>query len=630
MEHKTIPCFLKQTDDQGVVECIFAVFGNIDEGKDILHPGSFKKTLTERGGKVRILDQHNTDSISRVLGKPKDIREISGRDLPPELKTEYPNATGGVWAKIQFFLDTPEGKGAFVRLKEGGIDEWSFGYDAIDTDFTTVTTDGDKYQVRNLRTVKLFEISPVLWGMNPATSTLDAKDTEEEMDCKAVTSYQNLDLGPRNRAWDSDAAEARVRAWAGGIDDMDWEKYRKAFLWYDSENQDVFQGYKLPYADVIGGELLAIPRGVFAVAGSLQGAREEPDISDADADGVKRNVERYYAKMSDEFDDVTLIAPWNKAVPGPGSGGDADEPGASGEEDAPMKSGGAISLSFNMPDDFDPNEFEKTFADALRAAGLTIKDERKGRNLSKLLNDRIDELVTDDRSRSNIIAEMGKSFGSTSAIVNQILDGSIDCLTEHRAEAFAEVLEIPLSRINDALKADGCMSEESAADDPVEAKEGKSMGNSRLGDVLQGNLHYAFTCLVDKWYIQSYMDRDERLLLSSLIGDALDVLDTGIPVGLADRDVSYGPIYADSYYYALTPDIEEKAGRVLSAANAQKLQAALAQLNEVLMAAGMLAEPDESSAQHEDEEDEDEKAKANQLLNLVELEQQEISSMHLF
>lgn len=606
MEHKTVPAYLKQVDvDKGIVECIFAVFGNIDEGDDIIHPGSFKKTLSERQNKVKVLDQHNTDSISRVLGKPLDIREISGNDLPIELKADYPNATGGVWAKTQFFLDTPEGKGAFIRLKEGGIDEWSFGYDAVDVDYTQATIDGEKHRIRHLRQVKLFEYSPVLWGMNQATSTLDAKDAEEaeaaeplEPEQKAVTSYQNLDLAARNRTWDSDAAEGRVREWAEGGDNMDWEKYRLAFLWYDADEQDKFGSYKLPYADIVDGELVALPRGIFAAAGSLQGARgEEPDIPQADAERVKGNIDRYYAKMREEFEDDSLIAPWNKE-------GGADEGKRKGEgEETTDETDAALNITFSMPAGFDHVDFDKfgeMVAANLRSLGVTVKEEEA--------EEKAEEDAAEDPDPEELKAKI-----LLARLIRDIEQGAYS---------------LP------------------------ETKEAKGMGASRLGDVLQGNIHYVFTCLVDKWYIHGYMNRDERLLLSSLIGDALDVLDTGLTEDLAGRDVSHGPLMADyGYgYYGLTPEMDEKtnekAGRMLSARNAQKIQAALAQLHEILMEAGMLPEPDEASGRHEEDDDNDEKGggpstghpstgsghgdDVADLLNLVELELQETHTVKLF
>jgi hypothetical protein len=164
--------------------------------------------------------------------------------------------------------------------------------------------------------------------------------------------------------------------------------------------------------------------------------------------------------------------------------------------------------------------------------------------------------------------------------------------------------------------------------------EETKMQGYRLGDILEGNLHYAFTCLVDKWFVQGVMDRDERMTLTSAIGDALDLLHNRITDDLYERDVSYGPIYSEPMgYYSQDPDfegkgeafsdtepqqtlgllhkmlalaiLEGKAGRVLSAANAAKIQQALAHLNEVLITAGLIEI--EQAAMHEDEEDDESK-----------------------
>jgi HK97 family phage prohead protease len=311
MEHKVFSGYIKQVDDdQGIVDTIFAVFGNRDYGEDVLQPGSFKKTIQENGDKIRVLDQHNTDSIMRSIGVPLEIREIGADELPQETKELYPDATGGVLASVQFFMDTPEGKGAFIRLKEGGIDEWSFGYDVVDRAYIKI----ENRQVRHIKQLKLYEISPVLWGMNPATTTIGAK-SKEENEIKAVTAFQDLDLADREEAWDGAQVEERIREWAGGgddLEDMDWPKYRQAFFWYDGDDPEKVGSYKLGYADVVDGDLVAIPRGIFAVAGALQGARGGVDIPDDDAEKIKNQVSRYYAKMREEFEDDSIIPPWDK------------------------------------------------------------------------------------------------------------------------------------------------------------------------------------------------------------------------------------------------------------------------------------------------------------------------------
>jgi hypothetical protein len=58
----------------------------------------------------------------------------------------------------------------------------------------------------------------------------------------------------------------------------------------------------------------------------------------------------------------------------------------------------------------------------------------------------------------------------------------------------------------------------------------------RLGDILQANIHRAFTNEADWFYESGLMNTDERILLSNLIGNALNVLSTGMPPELAMRD----------------------------------------------------------------------------------------------
>jgi len=188
MEHKEFKAVVTDIDeDQGIVETIFAVMGNIDEGKDRIWPGSFTKTWAERAPQIRVMDQHNISSIMNVLGKPLGFKELGRNELPASLLEKFPDATGGAWAQVQFLMDTPEGKGAFSRIKSKAISEWSFGYDALDFDYETIkAAGGDEVTVRNLRTIKLYELSPVVWGMNQATMTTDVKG-DEPAAVKALT-----------------------------------------------------------------------------------------------------------------------------------------------------------------------------------------------------------------------------------------------------------------------------------------------------------------------------------------------------------------------------------------------------------------------------------------------------------
>ena len=120
----------------------------------------------------------------------------------------------------------------------------------------------------------------------------------------AVTSFQDLPLADRDHDWDGDAAEKRVRTWAGAEDGPN-EKYRDAHLWYDADKKDNFTAYKLLIADVVDGKLRAVPRGVMAAGNVMAGGRGGVDLPPKDVDRVKSHLAKYYKKMGDD-------APWER------------------------------------------------------------------------------------------------------------------------------------------------------------------------------------------------------------------------------------------------------------------------------------------------------------------------------
>jgi hypothetical protein len=120
----------------------------------------------------------------------------------------------------------------------------------------------------------------------------------------AVTTFQDLPLADRDRSWDGDAAEKRVRKWADAEDEPS-QKYRDAHVWYDADSKDNFTAYKLLIADVIDGRLKAVPRGVMAAGNVMQGSRGGVDLPDNDIDRVKSHLAKYYEKLGEE-------APWDR------------------------------------------------------------------------------------------------------------------------------------------------------------------------------------------------------------------------------------------------------------------------------------------------------------------------------
>jgi len=131
-----------------------------------------------------------------------------------------------------------------------------------------------------------------------------------------VCDSTDLLLGDRDREWDEQAARNRIFRWAGWEDNPNPDKAQRAFFAYDAETPTNLTSYKLPFADVIGGELKAMPRGLFAVAQLLRGARDGVDLPEDVLRRIRSEVTTYYHKMDEE-------APWEspggeiqKSMPG--------------------------------------------------------------------------------------------------------------------------------------------------------------------------------------------------------------------------------------------------------------------------------------------------------------------------
>jgi len=175
-ERKTMPGFVKSADPaKGIVEHVVAVYGNVDSVDDVIDPHCFADACAGLGPNVLVLDQHATDTVLRVVGRPLSLREIGRDELPPEVLAKAPDATGGLLARTQYAMKVQRAADVFQLVAGGFLPECSIGYTPTATSRRTVTVDGKQKTVRVLERCQLYEYSNVLWGANPATATLDAK-----------------------------------------------------------------------------------------------------------------------------------------------------------------------------------------------------------------------------------------------------------------------------------------------------------------------------------------------------------------------------------------------------------------------------------------------------------------------
>ncbi|MEM2234104.1 MAG: phage major capsid protein [Nitrososphaerota archaeon] len=135
---------------------------------------------------------------------------------------------------------------------------------------------------------------------------------------EVVPQVSDFPIASPDRGWDADAAVARIRRWAssdgsGEKDQIDWAKYRRAFLWYDESDPENFGSYALPYVDIIDGRPHIIPRAVVAIAAVLQGARGGFDrASREEIEAIRSRVAALYRRIHMKYDDFPEAPPWER------------------------------------------------------------------------------------------------------------------------------------------------------------------------------------------------------------------------------------------------------------------------------------------------------------------------------
>ena len=179
MEYKNFQTEVISAEDREVVS-LYSVAGHIDNALDRVMLGAFTKTLMERMDRVKVLWQH--DVSAPPIGVPVELREVSRDELPASYLQKFPDAIGGLLGRVRY-INTPRANEVLVGIKEGAITENSIGFEAIKFDFEPTSHMGRNVNVRNIRECRLWDISPVVWGMNDAARVLvksaafDYKDT---------------------------------------------------------------------------------------------------------------------------------------------------------------------------------------------------------------------------------------------------------------------------------------------------------------------------------------------------------------------------------------------------------------------------------------------------------------------
>ena len=133
---------VKSVDDDGRIEGLGAVFGNVDDGFDVIHKGAF------------------ADSLSRKM--PLMLWQHGAHDDPVGVWTHAEETDDGLFVRGQMILVSPEAKQRYALLKAGALNGLSIGFMIDGHD----GAEFDRDNIRHIKAVDLWEVSIVNFPMN--------------------------------------------------------------------------------------------------------------------------------------------------------------------------------------------------------------------------------------------------------------------------------------------------------------------------------------------------------------------------------------------------------------------------------------------------------------------------------
>ncbi len=224
----------------------------------------------------------------------------------------------GLIAKTKY-ANTEFANDVWELKKEGFLNAYSVGFIPISYTDDKKEIEGIKAEygiVGDVRRVikewELLEYSVCNVPANPEALTLmmkavkskAMKDMLDTMIEKSICGDSGLPIDEES-SWDSENAAIRARRWAssdgsGDKDKVDFEKYKKVFVWRDDADKENFGAYKLPFADIKEGKPTAIWRGVVAAMAAVLGARGGVDIPEEDKKKAYNFLAGYYEKLDRE------------------------------------------------------------------------------------------------------------------------------------------------------------------------------------------------------------------------------------------------------------------------------------------------------------------------------------------
>jgi hypothetical protein len=185
------------------------------------------------------------------------------------------------WRGVGAYKQNPES----VRPVVTSAEQWGLG-----------RVNGFLYALKNGK----FKVSPFDQDLLPKGHPYSSRSIE-----RSVARFNDLiKLAPLDTPWGWEAG-AKERT----LGDNDWETFKKAHAWHDSDNLESLSGYRLPFAQVIDGELQVVFRGVASAMGAILRDMKGQDPKQSLAGINKSEYRSIYNLLSKYYDKFGMEVP---------------------------------------------------------------------------------------------------------------------------------------------------------------------------------------------------------------------------------------------------------------------------------------------------------------------------------
>lgn len=202
----------RETDNgEWIFEGYIVTWDSIDDYNSTFKPGAFKKTIAERGDRIKVLWNHNTDE---PIGKLIEIREDKK----------------GVFVRAKLTEGVVRADDVYKNLKAKVIDTLSFGFTVLQSKMIEA--------IRHITEVKLYEISPVTFEANDTAIITNVRDTDGAKVKAEAENKRAKAAAEEKRDEDFKKSLENITMYAAGYQIMD-ALYETIYdIWWNNEDVD--------------------------------------------------------------------------------------------------------------------------------------------------------------------------------------------------------------------------------------------------------------------------------------------------------------------------------------------------------------------------------------------------------